>query len=250
MPHHMPRGSLTAAAAVAIAALSLTACADGSGTRAEGSSTAVSSTGSPSGSSSDEDEEPAPHGSRPRQETPADTPAGKEPAAGRNGETGADGSAAGGNGRTDTGDSGTGDGAPCQGSHTTTIAAPLNRPVNHMLLIVTNTGSAPCRLHGYPVLRFGEAQLPPPAIERSKPRATVTLAPSESGYACASLSATDGSGANGRTETSLTVAVQGRTAREDITAIAHPALPAEGVYVDDSLDVTYWQQSMRDATRW
>ncbi|WP_234387809.1 MULTISPECIES: DUF4232 domain-containing protein [Streptomyces] len=245
----MHRGSLTAAVAVAIAALSMTACADGSGTRAEGSSTAVSSTGSPSGSSSDEDEEPAPHGSWPRQETPADTPAGKEPAAGRNGETGAGGSATGGNGRTGTGDSGTGDGAPCQGSHTATVAAPLNRPVNHMLLTVTNTGSVPCRLYGYPVLRFGEAQSPP-VIERSKPRATVTLAPSESGYACASLSATNGSGANGRTETSLTVAFQGRSAGEDIPAIAHPALPAGGVYVDDSLDVTYWQQSMRDATRW
>ncbi|MGW3957447.1 DUF4232 domain-containing protein, partial [Streptomyces sp. NPDC004752] len=27
-------------------------------------------------------------------------------------------------------------------------------------------------------------------------------------------------------------------------------LPAKGVYIDDSLTVTYWQQSMDDALNW
>ncbi|MGW6911699.1 DUF4232 domain-containing protein [Streptomyces sp. NPDC054940] len=252
----MSRGSLTAAAGVAIAALSLTACTDGSGTRAKGSSTAVSSTASPSGSSSDEDEERAPRGSGPRGEAPGDTPAGKDPTEGRNGTTGTGDSAAGGNGTAGTGDSGAGDGtgdtetATCQGSDTTTVAAPLNRPVNHMLITVTNTGSTPCHLYGYPVLRFGGAQSAPPVIDGSKPQGVVTIAPSESGYACVSLSATDGSSANGRTETSLTIAFQGRTAGEDVPAVAHPSLPAGGVYVDDSLEVTYWERSMGDATAW
>jgi hypothetical protein len=119
-----------------------------------------------------------------------------------------------------------------------------------MLLTVTNTGSAPCDLYGYPVLRFGEAQSVPPAIEASRPQAVVTLAPGESGYASVNLAAADGSGTNGRTEKSLTVFFQGRTADEQAPAAAHPSLPAGGVYIDDSLKVTYWQQSLDDAVSW
>jgi hypothetical protein len=31
---------------------------------------------------------------------------------------------------------------------------------------------------------------------------------------------------------------------------AHPALPAKGVYIDESIKVTYWQQEMDDAITW
>ncbi|MFB7113128.1 hypothetical protein [Streptomyces sp. NPDC056190] len=37
---------------------------------------------------------------------------------------------------------------------------------------------------------------------------------------------------------------------ESVGAGAHPSLPAQGVYIDDSLKVTYWQQSMDDALTW
>jgi hypothetical protein len=119
-----------------------------------------------------------------------------------------------------------------------------------MLLTVTNTGSRTCHLYGYPAVRFGEAQAVPPVIEDSKPQAVVTLEPGESGYASVNLSATDGSGSDGRTEKSLTVSFQGRSGNESVGTGAHPPLPAKGVYVDDSLKVTYWQQSMDDAVSW
>ncbi|MER7183464.1 DUF4232 domain-containing protein, partial [Streptomyces hyaluromycini] len=138
----------------------------------------------------------------------------------------------------------------CEGSVTRTVAAPLNRPVNHMLLTVTNTGSRTCYLYGYPAVRFGEAQAVPPVIGDSQPQAVVTLAPGESGYASVALSATDGSGTNGHTVKSLTVYFQGRSGNESVGTGAHPSLPAKGVYVDDSLKVTYWQQSMDDAVSW
>jgi len=35
-----------------------------------------------------------------------------------------------------------------------------------------------------------------------------------------------------------------------VGSAAHPSLPAKGVYVDNSLKVTYWQQSMDDAVSW
>ena len=44
----------------------------------------------------------------------------------------------------------------CEGSNTRTVAAPLTRPVNHMLLTVTNTGSKPCFLYYYPAVNFGQ----------------------------------------------------------------------------------------------
>ncbi|MER7768829.1 DUF4232 domain-containing protein [Kitasatospora sp. NPDC096140] len=139
----------------------------------------------------------------------------------------------------------------CEASNTKTTAAPLNRPVNHMLLTVTNTGSGICYLYGYPAVRFGEAQSVPPVIDDSKPQAVVTLKPGESGYASVNLSSTDGTdGANGRTVTSLEVYFHGPSGNESVGAGAHPPLPAKGAYVDDSLKVTYWQQSMDDAVSW
>ncbi|MEU6017906.1 DUF4232 domain-containing protein [Streptomyces sp. NPDC047515] len=227
---------LAAAATVALAALSLTACNDGTGVQDEGASAESSTNASasapapepsaPTSGSSDRDSssgdaKPATINSKPA----AHAAAPKAPAS---------------SGRTVT----------CEGSNTKTVAAPLNRPVNHMLLTVTNTGSNTCYLYGYPAVRFGEAQSVPPVIEDSKPQAVVTLKPGESGYASVSLSATDGSGAHGHTEKSLVVYFHGRSGNESVGAGAHPSLPAKGVYVDDSLKVTYWQQSMDDAVDW
>lgn len=119
-----------------------------------------------------------------------------------------------------------------------------------MLLTVTNTGSRTCFLYGYPAVRFGEAQAVPPVIEDSQPQAVVTLEPGQSGYASVSLAAADGSGTNGHTVKSLTVHFQGRSGNGSVGTAAQPSLPAQGVYVDDSLKVTYWQQSMDDAVSW
>ncbi|MFF3111111.1 DUF4232 domain-containing protein [Kitasatospora sp. NPDC057904] len=139
----------------------------------------------------------------------------------------------------------------CQAADTKTVAAPLNRPVNHLLLTVTNTGPGTCYLHGYPAVRFGEDQSVPPVIAESKPQAVVTLKPGESGYASVDLSSTDGTnGSNGRTATSLVVYFRGPSGNGSVGAGAHPPLPEKGVYVDDSLKVTYWQQSLDDATSW
>lgn len=239
---------VAAAATTVLAALSLTACNDGTGSRDEGRATSTS----PSSAASS----PA---------TASDSPApsagtGQSSSAGSTGSTGSAGSSGTGTaGGTTTSATRTpvvkapGSAATpvtCEGSTIRAVAAPLTRPVNHMLLTVTNTGSKSCYLYGYPAVRFGEAQAVPPVIEASKPQAVVTLAPGESGYASVNLSATDGSAGNGHTATSLTVYFQGRSGNGSVGTGAHPPLPAKGVYVDDSLKVTYWQQSMDDAVSW
>ncbi|KUM88499.1 hypothetical protein AQI88_40080 [Streptomyces cellostaticus] len=224
-----------AAATVVLAALSLTACGNGTGAHDEGAAAATTTTAnsssgasssasganSSSSSSSSSDAKPDAAATRPATHTSAP----KAPAS-------------------------SGKPVTCEGSNTRTVAAPLNRPVNHMLLTVTNTGSKSCYLYGYPAVRFGEAQAVPPVIEESQPQAVVTLGPGESGYASVSLSATDGSGSNGHTVKSLTVYFHGPSGNESVGAGAHPSLPAKGAYVDDSLKVTYWQQSMDDAVNW
>lgn len=231
-----------AAATTVLAALSLTACDNGTGTKDEGAATASTSAtpGTEAGSGTPESPSTRTDASGTGTGTAADakpTPAAasKAPVASRTSSAGSSSAAT---------------PVTCEGSTTRTVAAPLTRPVNHLLLTVTNTGSRTCFLYGSPAVRFGEAQSVPPTIEDSQPQAVVTLEPGQSGYASVNLSATDGSAANGHTAKSLTVHFQGRSLAGSVGKAATPALPAKGVYVDDSLKVTYWQQDMNDALSW
>ncbi|WP_328425585.1 DUF4232 domain-containing protein [Streptomyces sp. NBC_00443] len=230
-----------AAATAVLATLSLGACSNGSGVQDEGASSKVqpsTSTGQSAGT--------------PASDTGSDSSSGSANSSGSAGakaSTNGSGTAA----QTPTSKTPASSAAKpvtCEGSNTKTVAAPLNRPLNHMLLTVTNTGSKTCYLYGYPAVRFGEAQSVPPVIEDSQPQAVVTLQPGESGYASVNLSAADGSGANGHTVKTLSVYFQGRSGNESVGTGAHPSLPAKGVHVDDSLKVTYWQQEMEDAISW
>ncbi|RMI89890.1 hypothetical protein BIU87_27775 [Streptomyces sp. ZS0098] len=243
------RLQLLAAAGVAVASLALTACQDGTGTRDEGASASQPVASTPSDASSQAPEESA-SGSGGNGST-------------ANGSTGSGGDTAGsGESRSGSGSKGSSAGKgsapggsddapatfnPCNGSNTSVSAAPVSRPVNHMLITVKNTGSKNCDLTYYPVLRFDEMQWVPQPVEESKPQAVVTLAPGESAYAGVLLSAADGSGTGGATGKKLTVGFQGRTPNSDGGPAAIPSLPAAGVYYDSSLTVTYWQSSTDDA---
>ncbi|MCK8435672.1 DUF4232 domain-containing protein [Streptomyces sp. D2-8] len=222
-----------------LAALALTACQDGTGMKDEGAA------------------QPEPASATVTATHPAE---GGNSGKGTNGGTSANGGTAT-NSTQDT-SSGTGPQATkggkapkgttatrvsCNGSNTTVTAQPVPRPLNHMLLTVKNTGSKMCDLTYYPVLRFDEMQWVPRPIKDSKPQAVTTLAPGESGYAGVSLSAADGSGEGGTTGHKLTVGFQGRTPNSDGGPSAIPALPAEGVYYDSTLTVTYWLRDRDDA---
>ncbi|MHA5049717.1 DUF4232 domain-containing protein [Streptomyces sp. SD15] len=237
------RTRLLAATAITLATLSLTACDNGEGVQDEGASSAASSTPTPTAS-------PTSAGKTSERATTgggqADSASSSKGSTGSTGSTGATGS-------TGSKDSGTGTGTdstlnvPCTGSNTKTTATVVSRPLNHLLITVTNTGSKSCDLTGYPMLRFTDAQSVPPAFEESKPQAVVTLFPGESGYAGVRLAAADGSGSNGHTAKTLEVFFDNGS---DSSQSATPSLPAKGVYIDDKLTVTYWQQNMDDALTW
>lgn len=260
------RSRLMFASALAAVALSLTACDDGQDVRDEGASSRTASTATPtaaatsssgaSGGTTDGTADGSAGGAA--DSSGATGSGGSSGSKGSSGSAGSAGSAgstgAGGTkGSTGTGGSSgakgssgsTGSGstpARCSVTSTRTTATQVSRPLNHLLLTVTNTGSKNCDLLYYPAVRFGEAQSVPPVFEDSKPQAVVTLAPGESGYAGVLLSAGDGSGSHGYTAKSLEVYFD-----TGATAAAHPSLPARGVYVDDSVQVTYWQSTMADA---
>ncbi|MFI8193068.1 DUF4232 domain-containing protein [Streptomyces sp. NPDC085946] len=245
------RSALFAATGVALAALALTACEDGTGMQDEGASqpAATATTSRPAALASPS--------------APASGPAAKPTAGSGTAQDGATGTTPG-NGKTAVSSKNTGKGTgrttggtsdpdatenrvSCNGSNTTVTARPVPRPLNHLLITVTNTGSKNCDLTYYPVLRFDEMQWVPQAVAASRPQAVTTLAPGESGYAGVLLSAADGSGEHGTTARKLTVGFQGRTPNSDGGPAAVPSLPAGGVYYDSSLAVTYWQADMADA---
>ncbi|MFJ1979438.1 DUF4232 domain-containing protein [Streptomyces albogriseolus] len=236
------RLQLLAAAGVAVASLALTACQDGTGTRDEGASASQPVASAPSGASSQTPEESA-SGSGGNGST-ANGSSGPGGDASGSGDSGSKGSSA---GTSDGSDDAPATFNPCNGANTSVTAAPVSRPVNHMLITVKNTGAKNCDLTYYPVLRFDEMQWVPQPIEDSKPQAVVTLGPGESAYAGVVLSAADGSGSGGATGKKLTVGFQARTPNSDGGPAAIPSLPAKGVYYDSSLTVTYWQSSMDDA---
>ncbi|MFH9072315.1 DUF4232 domain-containing protein [Streptomyces alboflavus] len=231
------RTRLFAAATLAIASLTLTACGndDASGTRDEGaansSSTAKDSAEDSAGGSS---------------EGKGKSESGEALGGADSGGSGSEGSGSSGGGENTGGGTGSdpndpANRTPCTADNTSVAAAPVSRPLNYMLITITNTGSTMCDLAGYPILKFDDAQSVPPVIEDSKPQAVTSLKPGAKGYAAAILSAGDGSGGEGRTAQGLQVGFQGSD------KFADAALQAKGVHIDDKLRVTYWLSDSADA---
>ncbi|MEV8542721.1 DUF4232 domain-containing protein [Streptomyces sp. NPDC051572] len=239
-----PRTRLFAAATVALAALSLTACNDKLGVQDEGAATPTSSTVATQ----------APSGTKTGGSTGSTgSTSGGTSTGGSTGTSGSKTSGGSGSGSGSASGSGSGSGTstsgsvPCNGANTKVTAQTVSRPINHMLLTVTNTGSKTCDLYYYPAVNFDDAQSVPPVMKDSQPQAVTTLTPGQSGYAGVALSGGDnGTGTNGRTAKSLSVYFFDRN-NNSISPAATPPLPAKGVYVDDSLKVTYWLTDAQDA---
>ncbi|MFC9098613.1 DUF4232 domain-containing protein [Streptomyces sp. NPDC057072] len=244
-----PRTALLATTTAALAALALTACQSGMGTQDEGKAsstpTVSSAVHSPAAQNTGSSQTGSGSGSSTTQGSDAASHTGRGTGAGSAGSGSGSGSGSGkGSGTT------TASPVLCNGANTRVTAQEVSRPVDHMLITATNTGSRPCALTYYPFLRFDEMQWAPGAFEESRPQAVTTLAPGESGYAGVRLSAADGSGENGTTGHKLTVLFQGRTPRSDAGPTAEVKLPAKGVHYDSELTATYWQTTAADALTW
>ncbi|MFC8708458.1 DUF4232 domain-containing protein [Streptomyces sp. NPDC057197] len=244
------RTRLFTAAAIAAAALSLTACQSGGDDNGAGAASSAAPAGSvqneqPSGAASADAKAPGETGSGTGGGSRSGSGSGSGSAAGKgssvnggtskgSGSTG--GSGAGSRGTGDS-DASSGELAKCGAKSLRFKAATVSRPINHLLITATNTGSKTCMLPMYPAARFGEAQSVPPVAEETKPQAVTTLEPGQSGYAGVLLS---GDGDHGHTVNTLTIPF-------DDGSIGTVALPGRSVYVDDKLTVTYWESTVEPA---
>ncbi|MFJ6571658.1 DUF4232 domain-containing protein [Streptomyces sp. NPDC091292] len=236
-----PRVRLFAAAtSVALSALALTACQDGGGVRDEGASAGSSAvtTGDekPAASEAKPDAPKAPEAP----EVPAEA-SGKQNAAGTQGSTTGSGSAA-------RKPSKPAKPVTCTSATMRVTVTKVSRPINHLLLTATNTGTAPCYAYGAPYLRFDQAQAAVQFIEDSKPQAVVTLDPGQSAYAGIIISSPEG--VHGYTAKKLGVLFSNRAMNGSVGSPANLTLPNGGVYVDSSNQVTYWQSDLSAALEW
>ncbi|MER7692114.1 DUF4232 domain-containing protein [Streptomyces sp. NPDC097610] len=136
----------------------------------------------------------------------------------------------------------------CTTANTTLTVTKVSRPINHLLLKATNTGTKPCYAYIAPYLRAGaDAQAPLPWAEETTPQAVVTLKPGQSAYAGITTSAPDGEG--GAKEKTLGVFFadrKGNATNKEKTL----KLPKAGVFFNSAATVTYWQDNAKDALSW
>ncbi|MGW7431526.1 DUF4232 domain-containing protein [Streptomyces sp. NPDC054861] len=135
----------------------------------------------------------------------------------------------------------------CTGGTTRVTVKRPARPINHLLLTTTNSGSVPCDLYGAPLLRFDQEQSATAIDEATRPQSVIRLAPGESAYASVVLTGERaGSEAHGRTATRLEVHFAGRETAGSVGPSATLGLPS-GTYKTDDAKVMYWTTSFEDA---
>ncbi|WP_055545823.1 DUF4232 domain-containing protein [Streptomyces sp. NBRC 110028] len=241
--HSRALRSVAAGLTVVAAGLTLTACGDNDGTGAkssgktESSATAQAEQGGANAGAQGSGESSTGGAKGSAQDSGTGSAQGTEEKAGKSG--GAAAQKGGGSGSDDTQEIGS-----CDVDKAAVEVQSVKRPVNHLLLKFTNRAGVDCNVPSYPILRFGNAQAATPAAEDTKPQAVVTLAPGESAYAGITTSSGDGSGSSGAKESQLEVFLKGL---DNSTTVN---LPAGGVYVDSSAQVTYWQNTASDALTW
>ncbi|MFG3349654.1 DUF4232 domain-containing protein [Streptomyces sp. NPDC048018] len=127
----------------------------------------------------------------------------------------------------------------CTAANTRVVASRVSRPVNHLVLTVTNVGGRPCNALNAPFVGFDGSQAPIRILEDSKPQAVVTLAPGESGYASLILTGEPGPDTHGRTVRKISVYLTSDSGKT-VTA-------PSGTFADDGAAVSYWQRTLEDA---
>ncbi|MFF6946832.1 DUF4232 domain-containing protein [Streptomyces lavendulae] len=137
---------------------------------------------------------------------------------------------------------------PCAQLSVDVTSTPVARPVNHVLLTLTNKGTEPCAAHGAPILRFPGAHTPAGVWADSKPGSVVVISPGESAYSGLTASVADGSGTGGRPADRALLRFQGADGE-----LVGPAVRVElrpGPWVDSKATVTHWQGAAENALAW
>ncbi|MFJ2438772.1 DUF4232 domain-containing protein [Streptomyces anulatus] len=236
MRTHRIRTIALAATALA-AALSLTACGgedEAMGTKPAG----AADTAAPAATSTDDkaqSESDAPEAGQPETQTvPAQ---GKHAGGNGNGDNHGKKPKAGPNGNA------TAEIPACTPKNSTVKVSSVSRPINHLLLTVTNTGSTNCSAYYAPFLRFDGAQAVYPVLDDSKPQAVVTLAPGEEAYAGIALLGEPGDNEPIPSDNLGVIMVDKNNKSKGESTLKLPADTA----TDGLGFVTYWQSDVENA---
>ncbi|MDX2917083.1 MULTISPECIES: DUF4232 domain-containing protein [Streptomyces] len=227
--------TIALAASVVAAALSLTAC--GGEDKAMGTKPAgAAETATPAATSTGATAQPdAPEGGRPETQTvPAE---GKHAGGNGNGDTRGKKPAAGPNEKIAAAS------PACTPKNSTVKVSSVSRPINHLLLTVTNTGSTNCSAYYAPFLRFDGAQAVYPVLDDSKPQAVVTLAPGEEAYAGIALLGEPGENEPVKSDNLGVIMVDRGNKPKGEAMLKLPA----GTSTDGLGFVTYWQSDLENA---
>ncbi|MFD3999711.1 DUF4232 domain-containing protein [Streptomyces rubiginosohelvolus] len=133
--------------------------------------------------------------------------------------------------------------ATCTPKNSTVKVSKVSRPINHLLLTVTNTGTKDCAAYYAPFLRFDDAQAVYPILDDSKPQAVVTLSPGEEAYAGISLLGEPGEDEPVKSDNLGVIMVDRNNKSKGESTLK---LPAE-TYTDSRGFVTYWQSDVENA---
>ncbi|MEH0513223.1 MULTISPECIES: DUF4232 domain-containing protein [unclassified Streptomyces] len=136
----------------------------------------------------------------------------------------------------------------CTTANTRLTVTEAARPINHLLLKATNTGTKSCYAYSAPYLRAGaDAQAVMAWADETTPQSVVTLKPGQSAYAGILTYSPDGEG--GSTVKTLGVFLADR--KGDATDQEKTLnLPNGGVFFNSAATVTYWQDNAADALAW
>ncbi|MCX4709657.1 DUF4232 domain-containing protein [Streptomyces griseus] len=131
----------------------------------------------------------------------------------------------------------------CTPQNSTVKVSSVSRPINHLLLTVTNTGSKDCAAYHAPFLRFDDAQAVYPILDDSKPQAVVVLSPGEKAYAGIGLLGEPGENEPVKSDNLGVIMVDKNNKSKGEATLK---LPAE-TYTDSLGFVTYWQSDVETA---
>ncbi|MEV5944304.1 DUF4232 domain-containing protein [Streptomyces sp. NPDC051994] len=234
-----------AATTTLVAALALTACGSGSDDAKAGDKPSASSTATPTTGDG---------------QAPAAGDAAGDAAQGSKGAGSGSGSGSGkhaGSPAKSTGKTakkpssgGGGTDTPCTGATVKLTATPVSRPVNHILLTVTNTGKTMCNAYDAPAVSFSTAQQSPIAVDKETiPQAVVSLAPGASAYAMVRTLGED-DGSESYNTSHVTVYFVGEAGMESTGPAAKSTLPKSVAVVDSQARVTYWQSDLSAIDAW
>lgn len=140
--------------------------------------------------------------------------------------------------------------APCTGADVKLTATPVTRPLNHVLLTVTNTGKSLCNAYYAPAVSFSDDQQSPIAVDKdTTPQAVVSLSPGASAYAMVRTLGED-DGSEPQKSAHITVYFTGKDDKGSTGPAAYASLAKPVAVVNSQARVTYWQSDLSSIDAW